>query len=567
MTKRIISLTLSVILLMTMVMPSVSMAEDKPKWWERALDIVVADALGALEGYLETESTGGAIVGGIAGSLEEGLDQGISGGNWTMDEEYAESIGLYHNKGLNFYFDQEDSENINAILLEYLSQEGLVEDREKIQVYLRGLDPTLEELLRRIKEGTTGPFNPETGDSDGADDVIVSENFFSNLQQTLSIIDGDGESPQQVLDEAIVFLLNASLKETAPDLQDDLVMYAQDYNSSRSNKPNTRMDLGGDGTGLSFDEIQSTYEEQKEKGQPVDIILAWVFVDVLQHSSLYWSDVYCWGDNKTSEQETSDDNGGVLCWGANFERLMMDPDADPNTGEVFIQVDKDWTDEAEDEKDVDESLVTITSNEKEAAELTNTIGILKGDGGNYEEYLSKTATRMQAFILSLRFKGLEQEALDQGYELLENNPNANYKDVNSETVLWKDGLAMLAYGYAHPELGWIGDSQGNFNPYDQIDAQQFTKVIATLAGYEQNVDYTWQEVIDFSKGKNIEVPVISTLEPLRNYDLAEGLQSLLLAKAKGTDTIIAEKMVEEKTLPEKTLELLGINSQGSETNE
>jgi len=115
MTKRIISLTLSVILLMTMVMPSVSMAEDKPKWWERALDIVVADALGALEGYLETESTGGAIVGGIAGSLEEGLDQGISGGNWTMDEEYAESIGLYHNKGLNFYFDQEDSENINAI--------------------------------------------------------------------------------------------------------------------------------------------------------------------------------------------------------------------------------------------------------------------------------------------------------------------------------------------------------------------------------------------------------------------------------------------------------------------
>jgi hypothetical protein len=456
--------------------------------------------------------------------------------------------------------------------LEYLSQEGLVEDREKIQVYLRGLDPSLEELLRRIKEGTTGPFNPETGASDGNNGVIVSENFFSNLEKTLSIIDGDGESPQQVLDEAIVFLLNASLKETAPELQDDLVMYAQDYNSSRSNKLNTRMDLGGDGTGLSFDEIQRTYADQKSKGQPVDIILAWVFVDVLQQSSLYWSDVYCWGDNSNAKQTASDDNGSVLCWGANFERLMMDPDADPNTGEVFIQVDKEWTDEAEaeaeDENGFDESLVTVTSNEKEAAELVNAIGILKGDGGNYEEYLSKTATRIQAFILSLRFKGLEQEALDKGYELLENSPSANYKDVNSETVLWKDGLAMLAYGYAHPELGWIGDSQGNFNPYDAIDAQQFTKVIATLAGYEQNVDYTWQEVIDFSKGKNIEVSVISTSDPLRNYDLAEGLQSLLLAKAKGTDTIIAEKMVEEKTLPEKTLELLGTNnSQSSETNE
>lgn len=341
MRRRIFALALSLVLLLTMALPLEASA--KPPWWQRFKEIVVADALGALDGLVATETLGGAIVGGIAGSLKEGLDQGISGGGWTPGEGAAESVGLHHNLGLNFYFDQGAPEEMNGVLLEYLAQQQIPHDQRQVEAYLRGLDLTKEELLRRIREGTTGPFNPNPGASDGGHEgedghgVIVSENFIDNLEKTLAILEGDADNPQEMLDEAVVFFLNASLRETGQELRDDIVVKAQDYNSSRSNKPRTVADLGEEDMSLNFGKIEVTYEQQKSNGQPSDIILAWVFVDVLQQSSLYWSDVYCWGDN-TSNRAQSADDGSLWCWGANFERVMMDPEADPDTEDVFILV-------------------------------------------------------------------------------------------------------------------------------------------------------------------------------------------------------------------------------------
>ncbi|MEN1761321.1 copper amine oxidase N-terminal domain-containing protein [Anoxynatronum sibiricum] len=340
MRKRVLALTLSLVVLLTMAIPLEASA--KPPWWNRFKDIVVADAVGALEGFIQTETGAGAIVGGIVGSLKEGLDQGISGGGWAPDEEAAESVGLHHNLGLNFYFDQGAPENINRVLLEYLAQQRIPADQRQMEAYLSGLDPSLEELLRRIREGTTGPFNPNPGAADDGHGegtghgVIVSANFVSNLQRTLAILDGDADHPQQMLDEAAVFFLNASLREMDDDFREDIVMKAQDYNSSRSNKRGGVAVLGDDGGSLSFDKIKTTYEQQKTNGQPADMILAWIFVDVLQHSSLYWSDVYCWSTDIGSGRAQADDNGSLWCWGANFERVMVNPDADTDTSDVFM---------------------------------------------------------------------------------------------------------------------------------------------------------------------------------------------------------------------------------------
>lgn len=342
MKNKLLAVTLSLVLLLTMAMPLETSA--KPPWWDRFKEIVVADAVGALEGFVQTETRAGAIVGGIAGSLKEGVGQGISNGGWTSEEAATESVGLHHNLGLNFYFDQGAPEEVNSVLLEYLSQQQIPHNQRQVQTYLRGLNLTLDELLRRIREGTTGPFNPSPGVSDdghGGENnhgVIVSENFLPNLEKTLAILDGDADSPQQMLDEAIAFFINASLRETDHDLLDDIIIFGQDYNSTRSNRIKSVVDLGGDGTGLNFDKIKITYEQQKSNGQPSDIILAWIFVDVLQQSSLYWSDVYCWGDKTSVNQDQSFDNGSLLCWGANFERVMMDPDADPYHDDVFIIV-------------------------------------------------------------------------------------------------------------------------------------------------------------------------------------------------------------------------------------
>ena len=43
---------------------------------------------------------------------------------------------------------------MNGVLLEYPAQQGIPHDQRQVQTYLRGLDPTLEELLRRTREVT-----------------------------------------------------------------------------------------------------------------------------------------------------------------------------------------------------------------------------------------------------------------------------------------------------------------------------------------------------------------------------------------------------------------------------
>lgn len=323
MKNRILALVTIFVLIFGFAMPSPSFA--KPPWWDRFKDIVVADAIGALDGFLMTENLGGAIAGGVLGSLKEGFDKGVSPGTWKPDDLSAPSVGLHHNLALSYYASQDADANVNDILIKYFKDNRIPFDEREIGIYLRGINPTIEDFLKRIREGTTGPFNPEMGSPGG---VIVSENFIANLNKTLSILEGDSDDPQKMLDEAIVFFINASLRETDKDLRDEIITKAQDYNSSRSNKRGGILDLGGDDGRLNFDKIEITYKEQKSKGQPSDIILAWIFVDVLQHSSLYWSEVYCWGE--------ADDNGSLWCWGANFEKISITYDY-PD----FLDVDSD----------------------------------------------------------------------------------------------------------------------------------------------------------------------------------------------------------------------------------
>jgi len=68
------------------------------------------------------------------------------------------------------------------------------------------------------------------------------------------------------------------------------------------------------------------------------------------------------------------------------------------------------------------------------------LGILQGTGdGVTEAYLEKSTTRLQAAILFLRVKGLEEEALSYTY-------TESFVDGND--VSWGGGRAILAYLYA-----------------------------------------------------------------------------------------------------------------------
>ncbi len=123
------------------------------------------------------------------------------------------------------------------------------------------------------------------------------------------------------------------------------------------------------------------------------------------------------------------------------------------------------------------------------------IGMLVGDGsGVTVDYAKSTPTRLQAAILFLRLRGLEEEALEfEGEE--------NFND--AKDYAWTAGKNLMAYLKAHPELGWIG-AEGNFMPNEKINEQSYYKVLLEALGYKQNTgtvvgDFDFAEVFEFAK--------------------------------------------------------------------
>lgn len=134
--------------------------------------------------------------------------------------------------------------------------------------------------------------------------------------------------------------------------------------------------------------------------------------------------------------------------------------------------------------------ITSRADNYEAYEICGELGILQGDEtGLSMSYLNKETTRLQAAILYLRLKGLEEDALSYaGY--------TNFVDASD--VVWSGGRAIMSYLYNHPDLGWIGDDAGRFSPNSVITAKSYYKVLLEALGYKQGEDFTWQEVTGFA---------------------------------------------------------------------
>ncbi|MDD4504023.1 MAG: hypothetical protein PHS15_04245, partial [Clostridiaceae bacterium] len=127
------------------------------------------------------------------------------------------------------------------------------------------------------------------------------------------------------------------------------------------------------------------------------------------------------------------------------------------------------------------------------------LGILKGETGIVDgAYLETRPSRLQAAIMFLRLKGLEQDALDY-------TRGNNFKDTG--VVAWKEGRNLLSYLKDHPELGWIGDGV-NFMPYSLIDSRAYYKVLLESLGYKQKIDgdgdFAWSSVLEFAAEKGLD---------------------------------------------------------------
>lgn len=170
------------------------------------------------------------------------------------------------------------------------------------------------------------------------------------------------------------------------------------------------------------------------------------------------------------------------------------------------------------------------------AQTCANLEILKGENdGVTSDYLAKQPTRLQAAIIALRLLDLEIDAL-----AFESDDNFADEDLGK----WQGGINILAYLKANPDLGWKGNENGEFKPFQKITAQQLYKVMLETLGYEQDAEdgFTWGETLDFAADKGLDK--IADITKLTNDDLAIAIVEALKADTKAGGTLIA-KLVED----------------------
>lgn len=180
------------------------------------------------------------------------------------------------------------------------------------------------------------------------------------------------------------------------------------------------------------------------------------------------------------------------------------------------------------------------------AQIVTDLGILQGDEtGVGATYLNKSTTRIQAAIMFLRLKGLEQDAL--AYKGTDNFSDA--------VQVWTEGQTILAYLKANPSLGWSGVGDNKFEPLAVISAEQYYKVMLEVLNYKQDVDFEFKNVL--TAAGSIGLSKAATVKSFKNVNIATATVEALNAKSKGQSSTLAETLVNAKKLSADKVKALG----------
>lgn len=172
------------------------------------------------------------------------------------------------------------------------------------------------------------------------------------------------------------------------------------------------------------------------------------------------------------------------------------------------------------------------------AQACKELGILIGEdaSGVTTAYLAKTPTRLQAYIISLRLKGLYDEAGE--YE-----SSRNFTDASKAG--WAENF--LAYARNNPELGWGGYPDGSFGVVDKINGQAFYKVMLETLGYRQGTDFEYAEALEYAEELGL-VKNADTIAGKKSFtvnDIATGIYNALNTKPADSENNLIDVMVEK----------------------
>lgn len=229
-------------------------------WSTDIKTVTIAEIAGAIDGYLQTENIGGAMGGALKSAIHTATTNGITGQEIpTMDSDENNFSALNH-VGLDYLFERiqfnhrtlSDTswEAIDRAILTYLWEEGYY--NKAIDTYIKKLDPAYEATMARIKTA-----------SQNNTDFPLSEKFYSNLEKTLALLDGESDDPEQLIENAIQFFVDASALESGDEL-------------TQKNG------------GLTYGKIETTYKPQKSMSDNNDIIIAQLMAIYTRKSYDYW---------------------------------------------------------------------------------------------------------------------------------------------------------------------------------------------------------------------------------------------------------------------------------------
>lgn len=117
------------------------------------------------------------------------------------------------------------------------------------------------------------------------------------------------------------------------------------------------------------------------------------------------------------------------------------------------------------------------------------LDVIKGEGHGIDG--TKTMTRYRSIVMLLRLIGLEDDMLAFDYE-----GKDTFTDAEGQNGYQ---ARLMAYVKAHPELNIVGYPDGTFRPYQEINSQEYAKILLRVLSYDDPDDYTWETVAEKSE--------------------------------------------------------------------
>lgn len=188
--------------------------------------------------------------------------------------------------------------------------------------------------------------------------------------------------------------------------------------------------------------------------------------------------------------------------------------------------------------------IPIYADETEDAIKLQTIGILKGSGNGVDEaYRSSEPMRYQAAWLFLRLLGKESAA--KAWTGTLNFFDSATAKTSTGNTLNSENKTMLAYLYAHQNLGFKGFPDDSFRPFEKINAQQYYKLMLVALGYEENTDFTWDTVFKSAARFGLSTEVENNNTGFNIDKLARITVAALNANLKSTERTLIAKLIED----------------------